>query len=65
MPVGDVVIGAIRVAENEAELAAVLGHEVTHVGSRHMFNTLKKMSQEEMEKSMPTDFSIIKMKMKD
>lgn len=43
--------GAIRVAENEAELAAVLGHEVTHVGSRHMFNTLKKMSQEEMEKS--------------
>lgn len=43
--------GAIRVAENEAELAAVLGHEVTHVGAKHMFNTLKKMNKEEMEKS--------------
>lgn len=46
-----VTVGALRVAENEAELAAILGHEVTHVHRQHMFNTLKKMDKDQMEKS--------------
>jgi len=40
-----VTLGALRNAKNEAELAAVLGHEVAHVGNQHMFNTLKKMDK--------------------
>jgi predicted Zn-dependent protease len=45
-----VTLGAIKHARNEAQLAHVLGHEVTHVGEKHMFNTLQKMSSEEMTK---------------
>ena len=46
-----VTVGAVRIAENEAELAAILGHEVTHVHRMHMFNTLRKMDKAQMEKS--------------
>ena len=46
-----VTLGAIRNAQNEAEIAAVLGHEVAHVGKKHMFNTLKTMTPEEMDKT--------------
>ena len=42
--------GALRHAENEAELAHVLAHEVAHVGKKHMYDTLKSMTPEEMEK---------------
>lgn len=45
-----VTLGAIRHARNEAELAAVLGHETVHVGKKHMFDTLKNMNSEEMQK---------------
>lgn len=42
--------GTIENARNEAELAAVLGHESAHVGLQHMFNSLKKMGAEEAKK---------------
>ncbi|MGE0173062.1 MAG: M48 family metalloprotease [Oligoflexales bacterium] len=45
-----VTLGAIKHARNEAQLAHVLGHEVTHVAKKHMFETLKTMSKEEMNK---------------
>lgn len=45
-----VTLGALRAAKNEAELAAILGHEVAHVGKRHMYDRLKKMKEDEMEK---------------
>lgn len=44
-----ITMGALRNAKNEAELAAVLGHEVAHVGKQHMFDTLKKMKAKELE----------------
>lgn len=43
--------GALRAAVNEAELAAILGHEVAHVGKQHMFDTLKKMKEEDLAKA--------------
>jgi predicted Zn-dependent protease len=42
--------GLIQSAENEAEIAAILGHEEAHVGKQHMFKTLKSMSQEKLAK---------------
>lgn len=44
-------LGAIKNANNEAELAAVLGHEIAHVGKKHMFNTLAKMTEEDLKKT--------------
>ncbi len=44
-----VTMGALRQANNEAELASILGHEVAHVGKKHMFDTLKKMKEKELE----------------
>lgn len=46
-----VTLGAIRAAKNEAELAAVLGHEVAHVGKKHMFDTLRQMKEKELAKA--------------
>lgn len=46
-----VTAGAIKHARNEAELAMVLGHEVAHVGKKHMFTTLKSMSEEDIQKA--------------
>lgn len=43
--------GALRLAESEAELAMILGHEVGHVAKQHMFKTLQNMSKEEVEKN--------------
>ena len=43
--------GVIRAAQSEAELAMILGHEVTHVGKQHMFNTLKAMDKETADKA--------------
>lgn len=45
-----VTLGAVRAAKNEAELAAILGHEVAHVGKRHMYDQLKKMKEDEIKK---------------
>jgi beta-barrel assembly-enhancing protease len=44
-----VTLGALRNARNEAELAAVLGHESAHVGLQHMYQTLKKMDSKELD----------------
>ncbi len=46
-----ITLGAIRHARNEAELAMVLGHETVHVGKRHMYSTLKAMSEEDLQKA--------------
>lgn len=43
-----VTVGALRNAETEAELAMVLGHEVAHVGKKHMFDTLRNMKETEL-----------------
>lgn len=45
-----VTLGAIRHAKNEAQLGHVLGHEVAHVSKKHMFDKLKSMNEEEMNK---------------
>ena len=41
--------GTIANARNEAELAAILGHESAHVGLQHMFNTLKRMNKDDAD----------------
>ncbi|MBM4252546.1 MAG: hypothetical protein FJ146_11295 [Deltaproteobacteria bacterium] len=46
-----VTMGALRNANSEAELAAVLGHEVAHVGKRHMYDALKKMKQKDIDEA--------------
>jgi len=46
-----ITMGALRQAKNEAELASVLGHEVAHVGKRHMYDALKKMKEKELEEA--------------
>lgn len=42
--------GAVLQAENEAELAMILGHEVAHVSKQHMFNTLRNMKEKDRQK---------------
>lgn len=43
--------GAIEKAKSEAELAAILGHEIAHVGKKHVYNALlKRMDTESEEK---------------
>lgn len=49
-----ITLGAVRSAVNEAELGAILGHEVAHVGKKHMYDTLKKMKDEELAKASET-----------
>lgn len=46
-----ITMGALRAVKNEAELAAIMGHEVAHVGKKHMFNTLREMKEKEMDKT--------------
>jgi predicted Zn-dependent protease len=43
--------GVIEAAANEAELAAILGHETAHVGKKHMFNALRSMSKDQVERA--------------
>jgi predicted Zn-dependent protease len=43
--------GVLESAVNEAELAAILGHETAHVGKKHMFNALRSMSKEQVERA--------------
>ncbi len=44
-----ITMGALRQGENEAELAAILGHESAHVGNRHMMKTLLTMDKEKLD----------------
>jgi predicted Zn-dependent protease len=43
--------GVLESAANEAEIAAILGHEAAHVGKKHMFNALRAMSQDQVAKA--------------
>lgn len=38
--------GAIKLAESEAELAMILGHEIAHIERQHMFKTLVSRSKD-------------------
>jgi predicted Zn-dependent protease len=40
--------GALGLIKNEAELAGVLGHEITHVTAKHTVRSIEKMNAEEM-----------------
>lgn len=44
-----ITLGALRNAESEAELAAIIAHEIAHIGKEHMLNQLTKMSEKEIE----------------
>ncbi len=44
-----ITVGTLRLATNESELAMVLGHEIAHVGKKHMFNTLRGMNEKERD----------------
>ena len=46
-----ITVGALRHARDEAELAAVLAHETVHVSKKHVYNTLRSMSKEDVEKA--------------
>lgn len=39
--------GALRAVQTESQLAHILGHEITHVGKKHMYDTLKTMNAED------------------
>lgn len=41
--------GALKLADSEAELAMILGHEIAHVERQHMFKTLISKSREKEE----------------
>lgn len=45
LPGGKIMIttGALKLMENEAQLAAILGHEVAHVAERHSIDQLKRL----------------------
>ena len=49
MPDGTVVIhsGLLAALENEAQLAAVLGHEITHTTHRHGYRGLKAQEKKQ------------------
>ena len=61
-----ITLGAIRKAASEAELAAILAHEVSHVGREHMLTKLANMSDEELkgkkeeEKNLPASMLVRK-----
>lgn len=42
-------LGSIRLAKNEAELAMILGHEIAHVGKKHMITTLRNMGEKQRQ----------------
>lgn len=46
-----VTLGTINMAQNEAELASILGHEIAHVGKQHMFKTLISMSDKDRDEA--------------
>ncbi len=48
-------LGAIKLAKSEAELAHILGHEITHVGKKHMLKALQKMNKEELDRAAAKD----------
>ena len=42
-------LGAVRNSSSEAELAAIIAHEIAHIGKEHMLNKLASMSEDEMD----------------
>ena len=61
-----ITLGAVRKATSEAELAAIIAHEISHVGNEHMLNKLASMSEDELEgkkdekKSTVTDAMMVR-----
>ena len=56
--------GTLLALKNEAELAGVLGHEIIHVGKKHIFTTLMNLDPterskfvEEVDKGLSTDIA--------
>jgi predicted Zn-dependent protease len=49
--------GALGLIKNEAELAAVLGHEIGHVVRKHTVDSIKKANAEKMATQMANDAS--------
>ena len=45
-------LGSLRNAHSEAELAMILGHEIAHVGKKHMLQTIATMKKKEHEKAI-------------
>lgn len=44
-----VTLGALRFAENEAELAFILAHEIAHVGNQHVLKALRLKSNDKVQ----------------
>lgn len=54
-----VTLGALRLVENESELALILGHEIAHVGRQHVLKALKLRTSADKEtpKENPADIA--------
>lgn len=56
--------GALKLAQSEAELAGILGHELAHVGFEHIYKTLKSMDEDQLEKVASERFAKLPDQMK-
>lgn len=50
-----VTLGTLENAQSEAELAGILGHEIAHVGNRHIYNAMLERSRKSSSKDAAAD----------